>query len=80
MVLTERNILEPARYSLLHNSREKMLDHILVFRTMRAYFNGSEVQNESLHDESMVFVPGISILNQITLLMIARFEMLEMKI
>ena len=46
MVPTERNIPEPARYSLLHNGKGKMLDHILVSRTMLAYFKGSEVHNE----------------------------------
>jgi endonuclease/exonuclease/phosphatase family metal-dependent hydrolase len=59
MVPTERNIPEPARYSFLHNGRGKMLDHVLVSRTLLAYFNGSEIHNELLHDESIVFVPRI---------------------
>ncbi|MCX6672652.1 MAG: endonuclease [Methanothrix sp.] len=49
MVRTESNIPEPARYSLLHNGKGKMLDHILVSRTMLAYFKGSEVHNELFH-------------------------------
>jgi hypothetical protein len=57
MVPTERNIPEPARYSFLHNCKGKMLDHILVSRTLLAYFRGSEVHNELLHDESIVFTP-----------------------
>lgn len=59
MVPTERNIPEPARYSFLHNGRGKMLDHILVSRTLLAYFKGSEIHNELLHDESIVFVSRI---------------------
>lgn len=59
MVPTERNIPEPARYSFLHNGKGKMLDHILVSRTLLAYFRGSEVHNELLHDESIVFTPRI---------------------
>jgi len=59
MVPTERNIPEPARYSFLHNGQGKMLDHILVSRTLLAYFTGSEVHNELLHDESIVFAPKV---------------------
>ena len=36
-----------------------MLDHIQVSRTLLAYFRGSEVHNEFLHDESIVFTPRI---------------------
>lgn len=59
LIPTERNIPEPARYSLLHNGKGRMLDHILVSRTMLAYFKGSEAHNELLHDESIVFAPRI---------------------
>ncbi|OPX79368.1 MAG: Endonuclease/Exonuclease/phosphatase family protein [Methanosaeta sp. PtaB.Bin039] len=55
MIPCERNIPEPARFSLLHNGRGKMLDHILVSRTMLAYFRGSEIHNELLHDQSLLF-------------------------
>jgi len=41
LIPTERNIPEPARYSLLHNGKGRMLDHILVSRTMLAYFKGA---------------------------------------
>ena len=80
MVPTERNIPEPARYSLLHNGKGKMLDHILVSRTMLAYFKGSEVHNELLHDESIVFASRIFYPESDHAPVIARFEMPETKI
>jgi endonuclease/exonuclease/phosphatase family metal-dependent hydrolase len=80
MVPTERNIPEPARYSLLHNGKGKMLDHILVSRSMLAYFNGSEVHNELLHDESIVFASKISYPESDHAPVVARFEMPETKI
>jgi predicted extracellular nuclease len=79
MVPTERNIPEPARYSLLHNGKGKMLDHILVSRTMLAYFKGSEVHNELLHDESIVFAPKIFYPESDHAPVIARFELPESK-
>jgi endonuclease/exonuclease/phosphatase family metal-dependent hydrolase len=80
MVPTERNIPEPARYSLLHNGKGKMLDHILVSRTMLAYFRGSEVHNELLHDESIVFASRIFYPESDHAPVIARFKMPDMKI
>ncbi len=80
MVPTERNIPEPARYSLLHNGKGKMLDHILVSRTMLAYFRGSEVHNELLHDESIVFASRIFYPESDHAPVIARFEMPDTKI
>jgi len=77
MVPAERNIPEPARYSLLHNGRGKMLDHILVSRTMLAYFKGSEVHNELLHDESIVFAPKVFFPESDHAPVIARFELPE---
>jgi endonuclease/exonuclease/phosphatase family metal-dependent hydrolase len=80
MVPTERNIPEPARYSLLHNGKGKMLDHILVSRTMLAYFKGSEVHNELLHDESIVFASKIFYPESDHAPVIAGFELPETKI
>ncbi|VVB72847.1 Endonuclease/Exonuclease/phosphatase family protein [uncultured archaeon] len=80
MVPTERNIPEPARYSLLHNGKGKMLDQILVSRTMLAYFKGSEVHNELLHDESIVFASKIFYPESDHAPVIAHFELPETKI
>ncbi len=59
LVPAERNVPGPARYSFLHNGKGKMLDHILISRTLLAYFTGSQVHNELLHDESTVFTQRI---------------------
>jgi endonuclease/exonuclease/phosphatase family metal-dependent hydrolase len=80
MVPTERNIPEPARYSLLHNGKGKMLDHILVSRTLLAYFKGSEVHNELLHDESIVFAPKIFYPESDHAPVIAHFELPDSRI
>lgn len=32
-----------------------MLDHLLVCRSLLAYYKGSEVHNELLHDETIAF-------------------------
>lgn len=80
MVPTERNIPEPARYSFLHNGKGKMLDHILVSRTLLAYFRGSEVHNELLHDESIVFTPRIFYPESDHAPVVAEFELPESRI
>jgi len=42
----------PARYTLVHQGRGEMLDHMLITRNLLAYYRGSEIYNEVLHDES----------------------------
>jgi predicted extracellular nuclease len=80
MVPTERNIPEPARYSFLHNGKGKMLDHILVSRTLMAYFRGSEIHNELLHDESIVFTTRIFYPESDHAPVVAKFELPDSKI
>ena len=55
MVPCERSIPESARYSLLHLGKGEMLDHILVSRSMLAYYQDTEIHNEILPDESGAF-------------------------
>jgi hypothetical protein len=55
LVPCERTIPEPSRFSLLHLGQGKMLNHLLVSRALLAYYRGSEVHNELLHDESIAF-------------------------
>ena len=80
LVPTERNVPEPARYSFLHNGKGKMLDHILVSRSMLAYFRGTEVHNELLHDTSMVFPERIFYPESDHAPVIAHFELPEKRI
>jgi hypothetical protein len=51
----EHTIAEPARYTLYHQGKGEMLDHMLVTRNLLAYYRGSEIHNEVLHDESASF-------------------------
>jgi endonuclease/exonuclease/phosphatase family metal-dependent hydrolase len=55
MVLCENTIPKPARYSLFHRGHGKMLDHVLVSRSLLTYYQGAEIHNELLHDESLAF-------------------------
>ncbi len=51
----ENSIPESSRYSLLHRGKGEMIDHLLVSRTMLRFYQGTEIHNEILHDESMAF-------------------------
>ncbi|WP_431197100.1 endonuclease/exonuclease/phosphatase family protein [[Micrococcus luteus] ATCC 49442] len=55
LVPIEHTIPEPARYTLYHQGRGQMLDHMLITRNLLAGYRGSEIHNEILHDESAAF-------------------------
>ena len=55
LVPIENTVPEPARYSLFHQGRPQLLDHMLVTRNLLAHYRGSEIHNEVLHDESAAF-------------------------
>jgi endonuclease/exonuclease/phosphatase family metal-dependent hydrolase len=55
LVPVEQTVPAPARYTLFHQGRGLMLDHMLVTRNLLAYYRGSEIHNELLHDESVAF-------------------------
>lgn len=55
LVPCERTIPEPARFSLLHQGKGTMLNHILVSRSFLAHYRSTEIHNELLHDESAAF-------------------------
>lgn len=59
MLPCERTIPEPSRFSLLHRGQGRMIDHLLVSRSLVAYYRGSEIHNELLHDESIAFATDI---------------------
>jgi len=56
LVPCEQTIPESSRFSLLHHGKGNMLDHILVSRSLLAFYRGTEIHNEVLHDESLAFV------------------------
>jgi endonuclease/exonuclease/phosphatase family metal-dependent hydrolase len=55
LVPIEQTIPEPSRYTLFHQGKGQMLDHMLVTRNLLAHYRGSEIHNEILHDESVAF-------------------------
>ena len=55
MLPCETSISESARFSLYHQGKGRMLDHLLVYRGLLTYYRGSEVHNELLHDETVSF-------------------------
>ena len=60
LVPIENTVPEPARYSLFHQGRPQLLDHMLVTRNLLAHYRGSEIHNEVLHDESAAFADDAS--------------------
>jgi endonuclease/exonuclease/phosphatase family metal-dependent hydrolase len=59
LVPIEHTVPEPARYTLFHQGKGQMLDHMLVTRNLLAHYRGSEIHNEILHDESAAFAQDI---------------------
>ncbi len=55
MVPIENTVPASSRYTLIHQGRGDMLDHMLVTRSLLAHYRGSEIHNEVLHDESAAF-------------------------
>jgi predicted extracellular nuclease len=55
LVPIEHTIPESSRYTLFHQGRGLMLDHMLITRNLLAHYRGSEIHNELLHDESAAF-------------------------
>lgn len=74
MLPCEMSIPESARFSLYHQGKGKMLDHLLVCRNMLAYYKGSEVHNELLHDESIAFATDIKFPESDHAPVVAEFE------
>ncbi|MGF1473044.1 MAG: endonuclease/exonuclease/phosphatase family protein [Rubrobacteraceae bacterium] len=77
MVPVEKSIPEPARYSLLYLGKGEMIDHLLVSRQMLQYFEGSEIHNELLHDESISFATDVKYPESDHAPVMAEFEVSE---
>jgi predicted extracellular nuclease len=59
MVACEQTVPEQARYSLFHHGKGLMLDHVLVSRSLLAFYSHTEIHNEVLHDESSAFATDV---------------------
>jgi predicted extracellular nuclease len=55
LIPIENTVPEPARYTLFHQGKGEMLDHMLVSRSLLRGYRGSQIHNEILHDESAAF-------------------------
>lgn len=78
MLPCEMSIPESARFSLYHEGKGNMLDHLLVCRNMLAYYKMSEVHNEMLHDETIAFATDIKFPESDHAPVIAEFEVPDM--
>jgi endonuclease/exonuclease/phosphatase family metal-dependent hydrolase len=55
LVPVEHSVPASARFTLYHQGRGQMLDHMLMTRNLLTHYRGSEIHNEILHDESAAF-------------------------
>ena len=51
LVALETTVPGDRRYSVIHGGRPVMLDHLLVSRSLMAWYRGAEIHNEALGDE-----------------------------
>jgi endonuclease/exonuclease/phosphatase family metal-dependent hydrolase len=51
LVVLDRGLSDSRRFSVVHNGRRVMLDHILVSRPLSGWYLGAEIHNETLGDE-----------------------------
>ncbi|MEO1204708.1 MAG: endonuclease/exonuclease/phosphatase family protein [Pseudomonadota bacterium] len=55
LIVLDRSICDNRRFSVIHQGRPQMLDHILVSRSVYGRFRSIEVFNEALSDEAVGF-------------------------
>jgi endonuclease/exonuclease/phosphatase family metal-dependent hydrolase len=55
MIPCEFSVPEQSRFSLLYLGERQMIDHIIVSRTLLAYYRSTWIHNEELPDESGAF-------------------------
>lgn len=51
----ENTIPETARFTYLHQGQKRLLDHMLISRSMLPHYRKAEIHNETLHDETLAF-------------------------
>lgn len=74
LIPCERTIPESSRFSLLHQGRGTMLDHLLISRSLLAFYKGTEIHNELLHDESVAFAGDVKFPESDHAPVVAEFE------
>jgi endonuclease/exonuclease/phosphatase family metal-dependent hydrolase len=71
----ENTIPESARHSLFYLGKGLMLDHVLVSRSLAAFYRGVEIHNEALPDESGPFRSDVQFPESDHAPVIAEFEL-----
>jgi endonuclease/exonuclease/phosphatase family metal-dependent hydrolase len=51
MTAAERSAPTDRRFSIIHQGRAQMLDHVLLSRGLMSFYRGAEIHNEGLEDE-----------------------------
>jgi endonuclease/exonuclease/phosphatase family metal-dependent hydrolase len=73
MVVLDRALETARRFSILHNGRPQMLDHILVSHGLYGKFRGIEVHNEALGDEAVGYAKGVEAMGSYHAAVVANF-------
>jgi endonuclease/exonuclease/phosphatase family metal-dependent hydrolase len=55
LVAAENSVPEDLRFTVMHNGRKVMLDHLLMSRGLMAWYRGAEIHNEALGDELVAY-------------------------
>lgn len=55
LIAVERGIPEDLRFTVIHNGRRVMLDHLMVSRALMGHFRRAEIHNEALGDELVAY-------------------------
>lgn len=55
LIPCELNVPPDQRFSLIHRGKGNMLDHVIVSQAFYPYWNGTDIFNEVLPDESIAF-------------------------
>jgi endonuclease/exonuclease/phosphatase family metal-dependent hydrolase len=73
MVVLDRALETARRFSIIHNGRPQMLDHILVSHGLYGQFRGIEVHNEALGDEAVGYAKGMEAMGSYHAAVVANF-------
>jgi hypothetical protein len=60
LVAAENSLPEDRRFTVIHNGRRVMLDHLLLSRALMAWYRGAEIHNEALSDELVGYANAMS--------------------
>jgi endonuclease/exonuclease/phosphatase family metal-dependent hydrolase len=74
LVVADRMVAKDRRFSVLHNGRPLMLDHILVTRSIAGHLTSVSIQNDTLTDEAAPAVAERGMLGSYHAPIVAEFE------